>query len=80
MKKKILLALFILNTLIIFIYFIPLLQDIAYVLFDTDAGIIGGADGPTAIFITSRISWLPILLFSIEIILGLVLLISRPKK
>jgi Na+-transporting methylmalonyl-CoA/oxaloacetate decarboxylase beta subunit len=83
MKRKVLLILFILNTLTIVIYYIPLLQEITYVFFDKEAAaidIIGGADGPTAIFITSRLSWFPILLFSIEIILGLYLLISRSKK
>ena len=82
MKRKILL-LFVLNTLMIFIYFIPLLQEITYVFFDKDAatiGIIGGADGPTAIFISYRLSLLPILLFSIEIILGFCLLISSSKE
>ena len=83
MKRKILIILLIVNTMIIFIYHISFLQQIAHVFFNREAvsiGIIGGADGPTAIYIASQINWLPIIVFSIEIVLGLYLLLTRSKK
>ena len=45
-------------------------------------GIIGGADGPTAIFVTSKINWLAVCGFigMIVVAIGLVLIIYRNKK
>ena len=83
MKRKILLILFIMNTMTIFIYYIPFLQQIAHVFFNHEAasiGIIGGVDGPTVIYIASQINWFPIIVFSIEIVLGSYLLLTRSKK
>ena len=83
MKRKILLILFIMNTMTIFIYYIPFLQQIAHVFFNREAasiGIIGGVDGPTVIYIASQINWFPIIVFSIEIVLGSYLLLTRSKK
>ena len=83
MKRKILILLFILNTLIIFIYYIPFLQEIAHVFFDQEAasiGIIGGADVSTSIYIALQIIRFPIIIFSIEVILGLYLFFTRSKK
>ena len=83
MKRKILLILFIMNTMMIFIYYIPFFQQIAHVLFSREAasiGIIGGVDGPTVIYIASQINWFPIIIFSIEIVLGLYILLTRSKK
>jgi len=68
MKRKILLILFIMNTMMILIYYIP------------SIGIIGGVDGPTVIYIASQINWFPIIIFSIEIVLGLYILLTRSKK
>lgn len=48
----------------------------------TSIGIIGGADGPTAIFITSKINWLAVFGFVGIIIAAVlvVLIIYRNKK
>jgi len=83
MKRKILLILFIMNTMMILIYYIPFFQQIAHVLFNREAvsiGIIGGEDGPTVIYIASQINWFPIIIFSIEIVLGLYILLTRSKN
>lgn len=83
MRRKILIILFIANTMMISVYDIPFLQQITHVFFNREAasiGIIGGADGPTAIYIASQINWFPIIVFSIEIALGLYLFLTRSKK
>ena len=48
----------------------------------TSIGIIGGADGPTAIFVTSNVNWLSIcgLIAAILVIVLVVLTIYRHKK
>ena len=48
----------------------------------TSIGIIGGADGPTAVFVTSRIPWRAICCFGgLGVVAALVvLLIDRKKK
>jgi len=43
-------------------------------------GIIGGADGPTAIFITSKYSWVPLIAIILEIMLGIFVLIQFSRK
>ncbi len=83
MKKKIILFLFLTNSIILLIFFIPVLQDIFHIFVSTNAntiGIIGGTDGPTAIFISSRFVWFPIVLILLEILLGIVLILSHYDK
>lgn len=48
----------------------------------TSIGIIGGADGPTTIFVTSNVNWLSIcgLIAAILVIVLVVLTIYRHKK
>jgi len=43
-------------------------------------GIIGGIDGPTAIFISSQINWYIVVLVALEIISGIYLLLTHLKK
>ena len=44
-------------------------------------GVIGGADGPTAIFLTSKINWLSVCgLIGVIIVAALVVLIYHNKK
>jgi Na+-transporting methylmalonyl-CoA/oxaloacetate decarboxylase beta subunit len=83
MKKKIILFLFLTNSIILLIFFIPVLQEIFHIFVSTNAntiGIIGGTDGPTAIFISSRFVWFPIVLILLEILLGIVLILSHYDK
>ena len=72
MKRKALMILFLLNTLMIMGLYTPFMQEMVHNNNEAASiGIIGGVDGPTAIFIASKISWFPVALISIEIILGL---------
>ncbi len=83
MKKRIVLILFILNSLFLLVYFFPFFKEMTHIFLYSDAaaiGIIGGVDGPTAIFLTSQINWFPIAIIILEIILGICLFISRSKN
>jgi len=83
MKKNLVPILLIINSLLLLIYYLPELQSLFNSSRNSEAGaigIIGGADGPTAIFILSKINWLPVLLIMSEIVLGAVLLFRISKK
>lgn len=85
--KKISIIVIIIGTLMICIGLAPLLLNFLPNANSTATGIIGGADGPTAIFVTSTL-WLisfygiTTILGSVALIVGVILLIvSRsPKK
>ena len=85
MKKKKIIFIFILliiNSMLILSYIFPF-QDMIELFTRQEAaaiGIIGGADGPTAIFITSQINWYIVTLIIIEIILAISLLLTLLKK
>lgn len=82
MKNKIIFILLIINSLLILSYIFPL-QDMIELFTKQEAGaigIIGGADGPTAIFISSQINWYIVVLIVIEIILATSLLLTFLKK
>ena len=83
MKRKIILILFILNSLLLLVYLFPFLRDISQIFLNSEAasiGIIGGVDGPTAIFLSSKINWFPVGIISLEIILGISVIASVFKK
>ena len=83
MKKRIVLCLFIINSIVLLLYFVPIFQTIMYLSFSDNSaviGIIGGADGPTAIFITSKYSWVPLIAIILEIMLGIFVLIQFSRK
>ncbi len=74
--------LLIINSMLIFSYIFPF-QDIVDLFTRQEAaaiGIIGGADGPTAIFISSQINWYIVILIVVEIILAIFLLLALLKK
>lgn len=76
MKRKVLFVLFISNSILI-------LWHLIHTFFDSEAksiGIIGGIDGPTAVFVTSKTIWFPVLVGSLEIILGIWLLLTHFRK
>lgn len=82
MKNKIIFILLIINSLLILSYIFPL-QGMIELFTKQEAGaigIIGGADGPTAIFISSHINWYIVVLIVIEIILATSLLLTFLKK
>lgn len=77
MRTKTILILLIVNSLLLLFYIFPI-QDIIGLISTEETGaggIIGGADGPTAIFISTRISWYLTTLIVMETVLaaGLVL-------
>ncbi len=83
MKKKIVLCLFIINSLVLFVYFVPIFQTLIHLFFSSNStaiGIIGGSDGATAIFITSKYSWFPLIAIILEIMLGICVLIQYSRK
>ena len=43
-------------------------------------GIIGGADGPTAIFVTSNVNWLNIGIFLAAVIVAILVVVMIRKK
>jgi len=45
-----------------------------------DIGIIGGADGPTAVFVTSSINWFDITLIGIVVVVAVILIIYFIKR
>ncbi|WP_461643953.1 sodium ion-translocating decarboxylase subunit beta [Labilibaculum euxinus] len=74
--------LFIINSLLIISYIFPF-RDMIDLLTKQEAGaigIIGGIDGPTAIFISSQINWYIVVLVALEIISGIYLLLTHLKK
>ncbi len=82
MKNRITTILLIINSLLILSYVFPF-QDMIKLFTKQEAGaigIIGGADGPTAIFISSQINWYIIVLIVIEVILAASLLLTLFKK
>lgn len=83
MKRKIIVILFTANTVLLFALLFPTLQGIISIFYTPHAGaigIIGGADGPTVIYLASAINWYPIIVVLSEIILGVCLYLTRPKK
>ena len=83
MKRKVLFILFILNSLLLLFYFLPMISCLPAIFSNTDAGaigIIGGADGPTAIFIASKYNWTPVILIAAEIALGAGLLALKRRS
>ncbi|WP_321317983.1 sodium ion-translocating decarboxylase subunit beta [Labilibaculum sp.] len=74
--------LFIINSLLIISYIFPF-RDMIDLFTKQEAGaigIIGGIDGPTAIFISSQINWYIVVLVALEIICGIYLLLTHLKK
>ncbi len=83
MKRKVLVILFIINSIMITVCFLPAFQGVFNLFNNSNAaaiGIIGGADGPTAIYIASQINWFPIVIILIWLILGIYLLKTRSKR
>lgn len=82
MKSKITIILLTINSLLIVSYIFPFL-DMIELFTKQESGaiaIIGGSDGPTAIFISSQINWYLNILIVIEILLAAFLLITLLRK
>ena len=62
----------------------PRLRGLFYNAKAASIGIIGGADGPTAIFVTSKISWQPVKIIAILLLIlgitGFIALSKHAKK
>lgn len=83
MKKRIAWILLILNSLIILVAFTPIasILDTFEISSKTEAvAIIGGADGPTAIYYTPSTNWYLIVALVLETALVMYLLLTRSKK
>ena len=83
MKRKLLQIVLIVNTIALVIYYVPVLQSIFNITVGSDAGaigIIGGVDGPTAIFISVKNKLVSVILILIEIIVGAYVFFTRSKR
>ena len=66
-------------------FFIPLVFALCLCGCDKDAvsiAVIGGADGPTSIFVSSNVNWLPVCVFAgiIVAVVLMILFVCRNKK
>ena len=83
LKRKILFVLFIVISIMITVHFLPAFQGVFNLFNNSNAaaiGIIGGVDGPTAIYIESQINWFPIVIILIWLILGIYLIYTHSKR
>ena len=82
MKKKVIGILLIINSLLIILYYFPISNTISLISKQEAGaiGIIGGVDGPTAIFVSSHINWYLIVIIILEIVFATYLLLTYSKK
>ncbi len=66
-----------------YIFPIPAIRVMSGILLKSESGgigIIGGADGPTSIFISSPLNWYLITIIALELFFTMYLLLTRTKK
>ena len=85
MRNKVIWVLFIINSLLILLYVSPFspILDLFGIISKREVeaiGIIGGVDGPTAVFVSSHINWYLIVMIILDIVFASYLLLTHSKK
>lgn len=79
MKNKIIWILFVLNSLLLLLYVSPFSSILNLISIQQDIGaigIIGGADGPTAIFLSPSVNWSVIIMVILEVVLVVAIVVG----